>query len=286
MPTIEPPSRPVLTEAVRLGLLEDLRYGDVTTEACVPPDATGRARVVARKPVRLCGLALLEEVYRQLDSTVAVERQHDDGTDVAAGATVARVRGPARSLLLGERLALNFLQHLSGVATLTARFVAALPEGSTTRICGTRKTLPGLRALQRWAIRCGGGSDHRPDLGAAPLVKDNHVAAAGGITAAIEAVRRRAPHGTRVACEVDDLAQLREALAAGADVVLLDNFSDAQVAEALEVVAGRAVVEVSGGLTVERVPALARLGVDVLSVGALTHSAAAVDLGLDWEASG
>ncbi len=278
-----PPPRPVLEEAVRRALLEDLRQGDPTTEACVPPDAHATARIVAREPLVLCGVALVEEVYRQLDARVEVEPLAHDGQRLASGHSAARLRGPARSLLMGERVALNFLQHLSGVASRTADFVARLPEGSGTRITGTRKTIPGIRALQRWALRCGGAHDHRPDLGAAPMIKDNHVAAKGSLRAAVEAVRARAAHGVRVECEVDRLEQIEEALKAGAEVLLLDNFTDEQVRRAVRQIAGRARIEVSGGITEERIATLAALGVDAISVGAPTHSARAMDLGLDWD---
>jgi len=177
---------------------------------------------------------------------------------------------------------LNFAQRLSGIATLTRAFVDALPAGSKTRITDTRKTTPGLRALERYAVRCGGGINHRDDLAAAVLIKDNHIAASGGVQLAIERARRHAPHTSRVLCEVDSTAQLGEALRAGADIVMLDNFADDQLAAAVELVAGRALIEVSGRVSLERVQVIARSGVDVISVGALTHSARAVDLGMDW----
>ncbi len=279
---LPPPPRPVLESAVRRALLEDLLHGDPTTEACIPAAASAAARITAREPLVLCGLPLVREVYRQLDPAVRLEPLARDGERIATPRPIAILRGPARSLLLGERTALNFLQHLSGVATRTAAFVSCLPAGSHTRITGTRKTLPGLRALQRWAIRCGGGHDHRPDLSTVPMIKDNHIAAMGSIRAAVDAVRARCPHGSRIECEVDSLAQLEQALHAGVEVVLLDNFTDEQVREAVRIVGGRARIEVSGGVTEERVATLAALGVDVVSVGALTHSVRAADLGLDW----
>jgi nicotinate-nucleotide pyrophosphorylase (carboxylating) len=190
--------------------------------------------------------------------------------------------GPATSILLGERVALNFMQRLTGVSTMTRRFVDALPDGAPTRITDTRKTTPGLRALERYAVRCGGGFNHREDLGAAVLIKDNHIAAAGGCRKAISRARAYAPHTCRIECEVDDQAQLEEALAAGADVIMLDNFDDDQVRDAMRTIGGRAIVEVSGGITLDRVGTLGALGVDVISVGALTHSSPSSDLGLDW----
>ena len=185
-------------------------------------------------------------------------------------------------MLTGERLALNFVQRLSGVATMTRRYVDALTAGSKTRITDTRKTTPGLRVLERYAVRCGGGHNHRDALSSAVLIKDNHIVACGGIAEAIRRARAHAPHTSRIECEVDTLEQLDEALAAGVDVLLLDNMDDATVAAAVERTAGRALLEASGGITLERVASLSRIGVDAISVGALTHSVRATDIGLDF----
>jgi nicotinate-nucleotide pyrophosphorylase (carboxylating) len=277
-----PPAPTILSETVRRALAEDIDRGDVTTEACVEPTAAGVATLSARERIVVCGLPILEEVYAQLDLLVDVEAHVQDGDLVEAGTAVATLSGPATSILLGERVALNFVQRLAGVSTMTRRFVDALPDGSETRITDTRKTTPGLRALERYAVRCGGGHNHREDLGASVLIKDNHIAAAGGCTQAIERARAYAPHTCRIECEVDTRSQLEEALAAGADIIMLDNFDDDEVADALELIDGRAIVEVSGGVTLERVAALGALGVDVISVGALTHSSPSCDLGLDW----
>jgi nicotinate-nucleotide pyrophosphorylase (carboxylating) len=277
-----PPAPTILSETVRRALAEDIDRGDVTTEACVEPTAAGVATLSARERIVVCGLPILEEVYAQLDLLVDVEAHVQDGDLVEAGTAVATLSGPATSILLGERVALNFVQRLAGVSTMTRRFVDALPDGSETRITDTRKTTPGLRALERYAVRCGGGHNHREDLGASVLIKDNHIAAAGGCTQAIERARAYAPHTCRIECEVDTRSQLKEALAAGADIIMLDNFDDDEVADALELIDGRAIVEVSGGVTLERVAALGALGVDVISVGALTHSSPSCDLGLDW----
>jgi nicotinate-nucleotide pyrophosphorylase (carboxylating) len=276
------PAPTVLMETVRRALAEDIDRGDVTTEACVAPTALGQAVIHARERVVVCGLPVLEEVYAQLDPLVDVERQVDDGDPVDAGAALATLSGPAASILLGERVALNFLQRLTGVSTMTRRFVDALPSGSATRITDTRKTTPGLRALERYAVRCGGGFNHRQDLGAAVLIKDNHIAAAGGVRQAIERARAHAPHTSRIECEVDTREQLEQALDAGADIVMLDNFDDDEVRDALELIDGRVIVEVSGRVTLDRVESLGALGVDVISIGALTHSSPASDLGLDW----
>jgi nicotinate-nucleotide pyrophosphorylase (carboxylating) len=277
-----PPAPTVLTETVRRALSEDIDRGDITTEACVEPTTVGTAILHARERVVVCGLCILEEVYAQLDLLVDVETHVQDGDTVEAGTALATLSGPAASILLGERVALNFMQRLTGVSTMTRRFVDALPSDSKTRITDTRKTTPGLRAFERYAVRCGGGHNHREDLGASVLIKDNHIAAAGGCTQAIERARAYAPHTCRIECEVDTRAQLEEALTAGADIVMLDNFDDDEVADALKLIDGRAIVEVSGGVALERIAALGALGVDVISVGALTHSSPSCDLGLDW----
>jgi len=277
-----PPAPTILAETVRRALSEDIDRGDITTEACIEPTAVGTATLNARERVVVCGLPVLEEVFAQIDLMVDVDIHVQDGDLVEAGASLATLSGPATSMLLGERVALNFLQRLTGVATMTRLFVDALPDGSTTRVTDTRKTTPGLRAFERYAVRCGGGHNHREDLGAAVLIKDNHIAAAGGCAQAIERARAYAPYTCRIECEVDTLAQLEEALTAEADIVMLDNFNDDEVRDALAVIDGRALVEVSGGITLERVAALGALGVDVISVGALTHSSPSCDLGLDW----
>ncbi|HET6417184.1 MAG TPA: carboxylating nicotinate-nucleotide diphosphorylase [Polyangiales bacterium] len=279
---VTPPAPTILAETVRRALSEDIDRGDVTTEACVDPNQIGAATLRAREPLVVCGLPVAEEVYAQLDLLIDVDTLVEDGDRVEAGSPLAQISGPAASILLGERVALNFMQRLSGVASMTRRFVDALPEGSPTRITDTRKTTPGLRAFERYAVRCGGGHNHREDLGAAVLIKDNHIAAAGGCKEAIERARAYAPHTCRIECEVDTPAQLQEALAARADIIMLDNFDDDAVRDALRSIAGRAIVEVSGGITLERVKSLGALGVDVISVGALTHSAPSCDLGLDW----
>jgi nicotinate-nucleotide pyrophosphorylase (carboxylating) len=272
-----------LTRIVLAALEEDLGRGDLTSEACVPAELPGRALLQARSECVFCGADVVREVFTQIDARVEVRVHAADGTRAGAGTPLVSLSGPARSILGGERVALNFAQRLSGIASLTRRFVDALPPGSHTRIVDTRKTTPGLRSLERHAVRCGGGYNHREDLGSAVLIKDNHVAAAGGVAEAIERARAYAPHSTRVECEVDTLLQLEQALRSRADVVLLDNFDEAQIREAVRMVAGRAVIEVSGNVSLARVPAIAAAGADVISVGALTHSAPAVDLGLDWQ---
>jgi nicotinate-nucleotide pyrophosphorylase (carboxylating) len=272
---------PLLDAIVDRALAEDLAAGDATSEAVVPEETRAVARAVAKQPLVAAGSDAFARVFYRVDPAVRVERLVDDGARVEPGGVLWLVEGAARSLLAAERTALNFAQRLTGIATLTARFVAAVPAGSNLRVVDTRKTTPGLRALERAAVRAGGGRNHRNDLGSALLVKDNHVALAGGIRPAITLARARAPHLTRVEIEVDTLAQLDEALAEGAEVILLDNFTLADVGEAVRRAQGRALLEVSGGVRVENVAELARLGVDVVSIGALTHSAPAADISLE-----
>jgi nicotinate-nucleotide pyrophosphorylase (carboxylating) len=272
-----------LGKIVAAALEEDLGRGDITTDACVPADTQGRCAFRARSPLVSAGGAIIAEVFGQIAPSVVVSDLVPDGSALSAGAVMARVQGPARCLLKGERVALNFVQRLCGTATLTRRYVEALPPGSRTRIVDTRKTTPGLRALERLAVRAGGGHNHREDLSSAVLIKDNHIAAAGGVEPAILRCRERAPHTTRIECEVDSLDQLAQALDAKADIVLLDNFSDAMIEQAVRINRGRALLEASGNVGIARVAKLAELGVDVISVGALTHSAPAADIGLDWE---
>jgi nicotinate-nucleotide pyrophosphorylase (carboxylating) len=274
--------RLIVSQIVTRALEEDLGRGDLTTEACVAENAVGAAALVAREAAVFCGGELVREVYAQLDSRVSVTLHCADGDKVQPGSQLLQLQGPARSLLEGERVALNFCQRMSGVATLTRAYVDAVPAGCKTRIVDTRKTTPGLRALERHAVRAGRGHNHREDLGAAVLIKDNHIAAAGGVGQAIDLCRARSAHTSRIECEVDTLQQLEVALAHKADIVLLDNFDDKQLERAIQLIDGRAIVEVSGGIKLERVATIARLGVDVISVGALTHSARAIDLGLDW----
>jgi nicotinate-nucleotide pyrophosphorylase (carboxylating) len=275
-----------LDEVIARALAEDVGAGDLTTEACIDDDAEAAASAVTRAEVVVAGGAVFEQVFRMVDPGLAVERHIADGARVAARATLWTVRGRARSILMGERVALNFVQRMMGISTMARAYVdAALAAGpdARTRITDTRKTTPGLRALERYAVRVGGAHNHRDNLGSAILIKDNHIAACGGVREAISRARARAPHTSRVECEVDSLEQLDVALDAGADIVLLDNMDDATIAEAVRRARGRAITEASGGVTLARVPALARLGVDVISVGALTHSVKAADVGLDFE---
>jgi nicotinate-nucleotide pyrophosphorylase (carboxylating) len=271
-----------IAHIVRVALEEDLGRGDITTEACVDPEVRGRAQLAARQSLVFCGAPIVREVFRQVDYAVRVAVRCQEGERLKKGDVALTISGPASSILKGERVALNFVQHLSGVATLTRAYVDRVPEGNAAHISDTRKTTPGLRILERYAVRCGGGRNHRGDLSAAILIKDNHIAVCGGVRQAVQRARANAPHTSRVTCEVDNLDQIREALEAGAEVILLDNFDEKLLRQGVAAVAGRALVEVSGGVTLESVAAIARAGVDVISVGALTHSAPAADLGLDW----
>ncbi len=274
--------RVLLDDIVSRALAEDLGSGDVTTEACVPEERRAIANGVARREMVACGIPVAERVFELVDPSLHFEAKVNDGARVPAKTVPFVVGGRAKSILMGERVALNLSQRMSGVATATRRYVDAVPSGCLTRITDTRKTTPGLRLLERYAVRRGGGHNHRNDLGSAVLIKDNHIVVAGGVRPAIEAARARAPHTSRIECEVDSLEQLEEALAAKADIVLLDNMDTPTVEEAVRRTRGRALLEASGGITFERVADLARAGVDAISVGALTHSTPAADIGLDF----
>jgi nicotinate-nucleotide pyrophosphorylase (carboxylating) len=277
------PAAVVVDRIVALALEEDLSSGDLTTEACIDAEAVAVAHAVARQPIVVCGGGVFARVFARVDASLAVDRFVADGQLVGPGTRLWTVRGRARGILMGERVALNLVQRMSGVATQARRYVEALPPGSKARITDTRKTTPGLRVLERYAVRAGGAHNHRDDLGSAVLIKDNHIAACGGVRSAIVRARASAPHTAKIECEVDTLEQLDVALAAGADIVLLDNMPDDVVAEAVKRTAGRALLEASGGITLARVRSLAQVGVDAISVGALTHSVPAADIGLDFE---
>jgi nicotinate-nucleotide pyrophosphorylase (carboxylating) len=253
--------------------------GDRTAEACVPAEARGTALAVAKEDLVLSGIAVAARVFRALDPDSALEPLAKEGQRLDAGAAVLRVRGKLRALLSAERTALNFLQRLSGIATLTRRYAEAL-SGTRTKLLDTRKTTPGMRLLEKAAVRAGGGMNHRSALFDGILVKDNHAAAAGGIGEAVRRARSLAGPFLKVEAEVGTYAQIDEALAAGADMLLLDNLGDRELAAAVKQVGGRVPTEASGGITLDRLPRVAACGVDYVSVGALTHSARAVDLSL------
>lgn len=276
---IEAPPRSAVEPIVRLALAEDIGRGDLTTAATVPPGATARAEIVQEAPGVLCGLPVVETVFALLDPRVRLTPLAEEGS-WGERRVVATLAGPAAAILTGERTALNFLQRLSAVATM-ARRAAEIVTGTGVVVLDTRKTTPGMRVLEKYAVRVGGCHNHRAGLDDGILIKDNHIRAAGGITAAVTAARRRAAPGMRVEVEVTTLAELDEALAAGADLILLDNFDGDGLRAAVARAAGRARLEASGGITLANLAAVAATGVDYISLGALTHSAGALDFSLE-----
>lgn len=270
---------PAVDRLIRIALEEDIGPGDVTTAATVAPGTVARAELVAKEDFVLAGIDIARRVFALVDGEVAFEALIRDGQAVRRGEVLAWLKGDAASLLQGERVALNLLQRLSGVATLTARFVKEV-EGTGATIVDTRKTTPGLRALEKYAVRVGGAGNHRMALYDGVLIKENHIAAAGGIPLAVSRARQRAPHTLKIEVEVRDLAEVAAALNAGADILLLDNMDLAQLRAAVELVAGRAVCEASGGVNLDTVRVIAETGVDLISVGALTHSYRAVDISM------
>jgi nicotinate-nucleotide pyrophosphorylase (carboxylating) len=273
----------LIDDAVRQALAEDLgRAGDITTQATIPDSATATATLVARAAGVICGLDIARAAFRQIDPTIGFESWETDGARVEKGAALARIDGSARAILSAERVALNYLGRLSGVASLTAQYVERVAH-TKARICDTRKTTPLLRAFEKYAVRCGGGANHRFGLDDAVLIKDNHIAVAGGVVPALRAAKRYAGHLVKIEIEVDTLDQLRDVLAEGADVVLLDNMPLPTLREAVTLVKGAMICEASGGVSLETVGAIAETGVDLISVGALTHSAPVLDVALDIE---
>jgi nicotinate-nucleotide pyrophosphorylase (carboxylating) len=274
----------LVTEAVSRALAEDLGLaGDITAQATIPADRTARLAMVARKPGRIAGLQLAVEAFRQVDPAISVTLHKRDGDTLAPKDVVLTAEGNARAILAGERTALNFAGRMSGIATLAAEYVKRVAGTRASIVC-TRKTTPGLRAFEKHAVLCGGGRNHRFGLFDAVLIKDNHVAVAGGVVPALRAAKAHAGHLVKIEIEVDSLAQLDEVIAEGADVVLLDNMDAAMLAEAVARVRTRRpalLTEASGGVTLDTVSAIAKAGVDLISVGALTHSAPVLDLGLD-----
>jgi len=271
------PNTPQIERLLRMVLEEDIGPGDITTLSTIAPEALGKGMFRAKRECVVAGLFLLERIFSLLDPRARVRCLRRDGELVGGGTVVAEAEGPLRALLLGERTALNFLQRLSGTATLTRRFVEAV-KGFSCKIIDTRKTTPGLRTLEKYAVRMGGGTNHRFGLYDAALIKDNHVAASGSIAQAVKQVRLQAPFMARVEVECADLKQVQQAIDAGTDVIMLDNMGTKEMAEAVRLVNQRAWVEASGGITLERVREVAETGVDFISIGALTHSAPAADL--------
>jgi nicotinate-nucleotide pyrophosphorylase (carboxylating) len=282
--TVPPLPSIMLEPIVRAALLEDLgRAGDITTDAIVPPGQRATTVLVARQPGVVAGLDLAILAFHLIEPAIEIRVERPDGSAIKPGDVIAEIGGPARGVLTAERVALNFLGHLSGIASATAAIVAAV-RPHPARITCTRKTMPGMRALQKYALRVGGGGNHRFGLDDAVLIKDNHVAIAGGIRPALERARGAVGHLVKIELEVDTLAQLEEALTVGVDAVLLDNMAPPMLREAVGMVAGRAITEASGRVTPATAPAIAATGVDLISIGWLTHSVAVLDIGLDYKA--
>jgi len=272
----------LLDPILRAFLREDLEHGDITTEAIFGPQDRARASFIARHPMTVVGMATVAaRVFSLLDATVSCTGPMADGSRVEAGAELLTISGATRTLLRGERVALNLVQRLCGIATLTTAFVDQV-AGTRARVVDTRKTTPGLRLLEKYAVRASGGHNHRYSLSDGVLIKDNHIAACGSITEAVRRVRRKVPHTINVEVETDTLAQVEECLACGVGVIMLDNMDPATMRQAVAMINGRALVEASGGVNLQTVRGIAETGVDIISVGALTHSAKACDIGMDW----
>lgn len=262
-------------------LREDVGTGDITTLSTIPADATITGRYIAKEDGVLCGMDVAKAVFARLDDAVVFEKKKEDGDAFGKGDILATVSGNARSILTGERVSLNLMQHLSGIAARTAQAVAQV-KGTQAHIADTRKTTPGLRVLEKYAVTCGGGSNHRFNLADGVLIKDNHIAAAGGIAPAVAMARQHIPHTLKIEVEVETFAQLEEALEAGADIIMLDNMSNEDMKKAVATVAGRALTEASGNMGDKDLREVAATGVDIISIGALTHSVRAADISLKF----
>jgi nicotinate-nucleotide pyrophosphorylase (carboxylating) len=267
---------------IQAAIEEDIGRGDVTTEATIAEHAISRARLIPKQELVLAGMEVFSEVYAAVDNAVHIESSGKDGDLLVAGTVIAELEGPTRSLLAGERVALNFLQRLCGIATLTRRYVDAV-RGYNVEIVDTRKTTPGWRLLEKYAVHVGGGKNHRHDLGDGVLIKDNHIVAAGGIGHAVEMARKHSHHLLKIEVEVETLEQVEEALQAGVEVIMLDNMPPTLLAEGVKMIGGRTLVEASGGISLESVIDVARTGVDLISVGRLTHSAPAADIHVEFD---
>jgi nicotinate-nucleotide pyrophosphorylase (carboxylating) len=281
--TLSPLPRLIIEPLVHNALLEDLGLaGDITSAAVIPADHRSVVVMAAREPGVIAGLDAAELAFQLVDPAIVMKRHVQDGAAVAPGDIIATIEGPSRGLLTAERTALNFLGHLSGIASVTAKIVAAI-AGTKASVACTRKTTPGLRALEKYAVRAGGGMNHRFALYDAVLIKDNHIAVAGGVRDAIRRARQGVGHLVKIEVEVDTLAQLREVMDEGVDAVLLDNMTPEQLREAVGIVAGRAITEASGRINPQTAAAIAATGIDLISVGWLTHSAPVLDIGLDFQ---
>ena len=271
-----------IDKIIEIALAEDIHTGDITTLAMLPQARRMRARLVAKEPMVLAGIAVAERVFARLDPTIRFEAAFSDADRLEVGDIIARLEGDAAALLQGERVSLNLLQRMCGIATQTAAFVKEL-EGTGARVVDTRKTTPGLRVLEKYSVRVGGGTNHRTGLYDGVLIKENHIAAAGGILEAVRRARSYIPHTLKVEIETETLEQVALALQAGADIIMLDNMSLAEMSEAVLVIGGRALVEASGGVNLQSIRAIAQTGVDIISVGALTHSVRAADISMLME---
>lgn len=268
-----------LDDLIRNALKEDIHTGDLTTRACLSGQQVADARLFAKEPFVLAGLAVAARVFAILDPEISFIMLYDDGARVEKGEIIANIHGDASSLLQGERVALNLLQRMSGIATLTSAYVSAV-QGTKARIVDTRKTTPGLRALEKYAVRVGGGTNHRTGLYDGILIKENHISAAGGIAEAVRRAKAYTPHTIKIEVETETLEQVAEALEAGADIIMLDNMDCLTMRQAVSIIAGRALVEASGGVNLDTVAEIAATGVDIISVGALTHSPKAADISM------
>ena len=268
-----------ISQLIDIALAEDIGPGDITTDHLIDPDLEGTGIIVAKEPVVIAGLQIVREIFQKLDPSARMVSEYEDGDTADVGAVLLSVQGTLRGLLTGERTALNFLQHLSGIATHVRTYVEAL-AGSSVRLVDTRKTTPGWRVLEKYAVRVGGARNHRMGLYDGVLIKDNHIAACGGIEPAVAILRKETSHLVKIEVETSDLDQVREALSAGADIIMLDNMDIPTIRKAVEIIGGNSLVEVSGNVTLKEIRALADTGVDIISAGALTHSAPNVDLSM------
>lgn len=270
-----------IDELIYATLEEDMPFGDITTEYTVPENSISKARLIAKQEGVVAGMEIFKRVFEILNPDINVETYIEDGMKAEKGAVIAHLEGPTKEMLIGERTGLNILQRLSGIATATSNYVK-LTEGSNVKIADTRKTTPGLRYFEKYAVRMGGGSNHRFSLSDGVMIKDNHIVAAGGIKNAVAAVRKHIPHTVKVEVETENLDMVREAVEAGADIIMLDNMSDEMMAEAVKIIGGRALTEASGDMNEERIKSVAATGVDIISIGRLTHSVKSMDISLKF----
>lgn len=277
-------TNPLVTQIIDIALNEDVGTGDITTETTIPADKTAFGRFIAKESMVICGLDVAELVFHKVDETIVFKANCKDGDSIEKGFVIAEVTGNARNVLTGERTALNLMQRMTGVATRTNEAVKCV-EGTKAKITDTRKTTPGLRVLEKYAVRVGGGSNHRFNLADGILIKDNHIAVSGGIINAVKNARASAPHTIKIEVEVENKDQLMQALEAKADIIMLDNMSNEEMAECVKIVDGRAMVEASGNMGDKDLSAVAKTGVDIISIGALTHSVKAADISLKFTIS-